>query len=99
MRSKAIASLKFVPDWFITNKMIEKLDCAVFSIDYNIFGDLDSDFDTFFSEDVVLNSISFDNTNLDDEHFDHCDPEIINHVRHMGWYNKYKQRKASKRDR
>ena len=37
------------------------------------------------------------NINLDNEHFDYCDPETISHVRHMGWYNKYKQHKASKK--
>ena len=38
-----------------------------------------------------LNSITLDNINFDDDHFDYCDP----HVRLIVWYNKYKQRKAS----
>ena len=66
---------KFVPDWFIANKMTEKLECAVLSNDYIFFGDLDSDFITFFSEDIGLKSITLDNINLHDKYFDHSDPD------------------------
>ena len=55
-----LLALKFVPDWFVMNKMIEKLDSAVFFNDYIIFGDLDSDFDTFFSEDLGPHSVTFE---------------------------------------
>ena len=85
-----LSALKFVPDWFCTSKMIEKLDSAVFPDDDIIFGDLDSDFVIFFSEDFGPNTVILDNIILDDEYFDYCDPETINHVRLMGWYNKYK---------
>ena len=58
MYDKAVDScllaLKFVPDCFIKSKMIEKIDCAVFSDDCIVFGDLDSDFVTFFSRDTCL---------------------------------------------
>ena len=65
-----LLALKFVPDWFVMNKMMEKLDSAVFSNDYIAFGD--SDFVTFFSRDVGLNNINFG-----DDPFDFCDPEAI----------------------
>ena len=48
------------------NKMIEKLDIALFSNGYTVFGDLNSNFVTFFSNDLGLNSIFLDNINLDD---------------------------------
>ena len=53
MCDKAVESdlvvLKFVPDWFVTSKIIEKLDGAVFSNDDIVFGGLDSiDFLPFF---------------------------------------------------
>ena len=35
-----------------------------------------------------------DNINLDDNNFGDCDPETINHVRLMAWYNRFKQHKA-----
>ena len=44
-----LLALKFVSDWFFTNKMIEKLDNGVFSNDDIIFGDIDSDIVEFFS--------------------------------------------------
>ena len=78
-----LLSLKLVPDWFVTSKMTEKLNSAVFSDDYIVFGHLDSDFVTFFSKDKGLNSITLDSINLDDDHFDYCNPETINHVRHV----------------
>ena len=49
--------------------MIEKLDSAVFSVEYII------------SSYLGPNSIIFDNINLDDEYLDYCDLETINHVR------------------
>ena len=88
-----LLALKFVRDWFVTNEMIEKLD------GYIIFGDLDSDFVTLFSEDLGPNSVILDNNNLDDEHFDYCNLETINHVRFTSWYNRYKQGNASKKRR
>ena len=70
------------------------LKFAVFSNDYIVFGNLDSDFVAFFSNDIGLNSITFDNINLDDDNFDDCDPGTIAHVRLMARRNRYKQRKA-----
>lgn len=55
--------------------MTEKLECAVFSNDYIFFRDLDTDFITFFSEDIGLKSITLDNINLDDKYFDQSDPD------------------------
>ena len=65
-----LLALKFVPDCFVKAKMIEKLDSAVFPDDYIVFSDLDPGFVTLFSEDIGLNSITIDNINLDDDHFD-----------------------------
>ena len=88
--------LRFILDWFVTNKIIEKLDSAVFSGNYIAFADLDFDFVTFLSRDIGLNIIVLENINLENDHFDYCDPETINDVKPKGWHDKYKQRKASK---
>ena len=40
--------------------MIGKLDNAIFFNDYIVFGDIDSDFVTFFINDIGLNSISLE---------------------------------------
>ena len=87
-----LLELKFVPDWFVLNNIIEKLDNAVFSNDDIIIGDKDSDIATFFINDIGLNSIILKNFNPDN--FEDCDPETINHVRFMPCFDKYKQHQA-----
>ena len=54
-----LLALKFVPDWVVMNNFIEKLDSAVFSDDCIVFGDLDSNFATFFINDIDLIVCSF----------------------------------------
>ena len=39
-----LLAVKFVPDWFVLSKIIEKHDNAVFSDKNIVFGDLKSDF-------------------------------------------------------
>ena len=76
-----LLALRFVLDWFAKSKMIDKIDNVVFSNDGIVFGNIDSDIVTFFSNYVGLNSINRNNNNLDDVNFDVCDPETVNHVR------------------
>ena len=64
--------------------MIEKLDSGALSDDQIVFGDLDSDFVTFFSKSIGLNNITLDNINPSDDQFDYCDPDAITHFRLMG---------------
>ena len=52
-----LLALKFVPDWFVTSKMIKKFDNALFSNDYLIFGDIGSDIVTSFRKDTGLTGI------------------------------------------
>ena len=68
---------------FISN-IIERLESGVFFDDHIVFGDLDSDFVTFFIKDIGLKSITLDNINVDGDNFHFCDPETINHVKLMG---------------
>ena len=49
---------------------------------------MDSDIVTYFSSDMGLNTINLNNANLDVDNFDDYDPETINHVRLMTWYNR-----------
>ena len=92
-----LLALKFVPDWLVLSKMIEKLNNALFSNDDIVFHEIDPDIVTFFSNDIGLNSINLDNINLDDDSFEDYDPKTINHVRLMACYNIYKQHKACKK--
>ena len=63
-----LPALTFVPDWFITNKMLEKRDDIVFSNNDIVFVNEDSDV-TFFS-DMCLNTIYSHHINLGDDNFD-----------------------------
>ena len=92
-----LLALNFLPDWYVTNKIIKKRDNTVFSNDDMIFGDIDSNIFTFFSNDIGFNSINLNNDNLDDDNFDDCDPETINHDRLMAWHKRNKQYKARKK--
>ena len=78
--------------------MIEKLDNSIFSNDEIIFGDIESDIVTFFSNNVNLSCTSLDNANLDDDNLENCDPKTINYVRLISWYNSYTQHKAFKKN-
>ena len=91
-----LLALKFVPDWFATSKMIEKLNTAVFYNVYIVFGDLESDLLHYLAVNRPY-SVILDKINLDDNSFDNCDRETINHVKLMAFHNKYKQLKASKK--
>ena len=72
--------LKFVPDWFVTNKMLEKNDVVFSTNDIDV--DIDSNIATFLSDGMDLVTIDLNNINLDD-YFDEDDPETIIHVRLM----------------
>ena len=51
-----LPTLNFVPDWFVTSKMLEQLDNVLFSNDIKL-DDLDTDILTFFSDDMDNNTI------------------------------------------
>ena len=90
-----LLALNFVPDWFVTNKIIDKLYSAMFS-NHQMVLDLDPDFVTLFSNIIGLDSLTLDSINLDDNSFEYCDPEIISNVRLVGLYHRFTQRKACK---
>ena len=62
-----LSVLKFVPDWVVTNKMIEKLDDVLFSNDDIVFVNEDSDNVIIFSDELGLNTIYVNDDNLDDD--------------------------------
>ena len=64
-------------------KCFKKLDNDVFSNNDIVFLYADSDFVTYFSDDIDLNTINFDNINIDNDDFDEDDPETIINVKLM----------------
>ena len=88
-----LPTLKFVTLWFVTNKIIEKLDQVVFSNDYIDLDDINSYIFKSFSDGMNLVTVDLYNINLDDNKFDEDDPEFIVPVTLIGLHNRYKQLK------
>ena len=65
-----LSTLKFVPDWFVENEMLGKLENVLFSNDDTDLDVIDSDIVTFFSHVIGLNNIDLNNINLDDDDFE-----------------------------
>ena len=86
-----MSALKFVPDWLVTSKMMEKLDSAIFSYGDIFFPDVDSNMVKFLSDDMGFNIIDLNNININDDNFDEDDPETINHARLNAWHNRFKK--------
>ena len=93
-----LPTLKFVPDWFVTSKMIKELDDALFDNDDIIFINEDSSIVMFKKSDMGILSLGLNNINLDGVNFYEDDLETIIHVRLMAWRNRYKQHKANKKE-
>ena len=89
-----LSVLKFVPDWYITSKMIKKFHSTLFLDDDILFFDEESVNVTFFSDDIGILSVDLNSVNLDNANFDVDDPEMIIHVKLMAWCNRLKQQKA-----
>ena len=75
--------LKFVLDWFVTSKMIQKLQTALFADDHILLFDEDSGTYRFSSDETGSLSIVLNNITLDEVNFDEDDPETIIHIRLM----------------
>ena len=92
-----LPTFKFVPDWFVTNKILEKLGNVVFSNDDTVFGNADSGNVTFFSDDVGLVHVDLNNVSPDNVNFADNDPENIIHFRLTARCKRWKQQKACKK--
>ena len=68
MCDKAVDShhitLKYFPNWFVTNKMLRKLDISIFSNVDIFFHDVYSNITSFLSYDMGFNTINVNNVNL-----------------------------------
>ena len=89
-----LAAFKFVPDWFLTSKMIRIIFTALYA-DKNIhYLNEDSCNVVFICNGMGILNIDLNNTNLDDTNYDEDDPGTITLVRILTWYIKFEKRKA-----
>ena len=63
-------SIKSVPDWVVTSKIIKKLHITLFTVDDVLFFDDDSWNVSFSSDDMGILSVDLNNINLDNLHID-----------------------------
>ena len=75
-----LAALKFIPDWFVTSKMIKKLLSALYADDNIFHFNEDSGDDIFFCNEIGILSVDLNNINLNYTNYDEDDPETFIYV-------------------
>ena len=93
---ESLATLKLIPDWFVTSKMIKQL-LTVLHADENIlyFND-DSGSVIFSCNEMDILNIDLNNINLDNS-FDEDHPDTIILIRLLVWHIKFEKWKALKK--
>ena len=71
---ESLASLKLIPDWYVTSKMIKKLYPALYADDGLLFFDKNSSDIIFCCDEMVI---------------DEDDPDTIILVKILAWYSKF----------
>ena len=90
-----LVALKFIPDWLVTSKMLEKFDNALHANDDILSYNEDFNNVTFITNQRHILAVVLDKINLDN--FDEDDPNTIIHVRHLAWLSKFERCKALKK--
>ena len=85
-----LASLNFVPDWFVTSKILEKFHIALLADDDILFFNEDFNKFTFIANQRYILVVDLDIINLDENNdFDEDDPDTIIHVSLLAWHSKF----------
>ena len=96
-----ISGIKFLPDWFVTSKMIKKLLTALFAGDKIFYFNEDSQNIVFSCNEMGILSVDPNNVSVDilsvDTNYDENDPETINQVRLLAGHSKFEKRKELKK--
>ena len=93
-----LAAIRFVPDWFLTSKMIKKLFTDLYTDEYIVYFNEDSSNVVFNYNEMDIVNIDFKCFNLHNNNFDKDDPDTITHVRLLDWHIKFEKRKALKKE-
>ena len=92
-----LATLKFIPDWFVTSKMIKKILTTLYTDDNILYFNEDSGNAVFSCNDMGVLNIDL-NDNLDDVDYNEDDHKTITHIKILAWYIKFEKRKAFRKD-
>ena len=76
-----LAALKFVPDWFVTSKMIKILFTALYADENILYINEDSGNVVFICNGMGILNIDLNNINLDDSNYNEDDGDTIILVR------------------
>ena len=90
-----IATLKLIPDWFVTSEIIKKIFVALCAGENILYFNEDSENVAFHCNEMVVLNIDVNNINLDNN-FDEDDPDITILMRLLAWHIKFEKRKALK---
>ena len=92
-----LAAIKFTPDWFVTKKILEKLDNSLHANDDILLFNKDFDKVFFITNQRHILILDLDKINLDnDNNFDEDDLDTIIHARLLAWCSKFKKHKVKK---
>ena len=88
-----LAALKFISDWLVSSKMLEKLDNALKANDNTLVDNEDCDWITFIANQGHILAVDLDKINLDKNNFDDDDPDTSIHVRLLALCSNFKKLK------
>ena len=91
----SVATLKLIPDWLVTSKMMKTVFTASYADQNTFYFNEDSSYVEFNCNGMVISDIDFNNTNLDNN-FDKYDPDTIIILRHLDLHIKLETRNAHK---
>ena len=93
-----LAALKFIPYWFVTSKMLEKLGNALYTkMIYSFTIKILIIIKIIANQKHIL-AVDLEKVNLDNN-FSEDDPDTIIHIRFLAWRSKSKKLKAPEKDK
>ena len=93
-----LAASKFIPDSFVTSKMLEEFDKDLLANDCILFFNEDFNKVPYIANQKHIPAVDLDKINLDsDNNFDEDDPDFIIHARLLVWHSKVEKCKALKK--
>ena len=94
-----LTALKFIADWFVTSKVLEKFHDTLHANDVILLFDEECSKVTLLGNQMGILGVDLDKINLDDDiNFDEDDPEAIIHIRSLAWRNKSEKLEAFKKN-
>ena len=90
-----LPALNFVPDWFVTSKMIKILLTALYTDKNMLYFNEYSSNAIFNCNEMGILTIDISNINLDDNNYDEDGPDTIVLIRLLAWHNKFEKCKKT----